>query len=156
MNNTMLRRRSTLFRLIGIAAAAVGIILLAGAVGSRSAGRGPECDTNEQRTAYIRSLGWECEETAADEKEIMLPKEFPEVLLKYNRLQQEAGFDLTQYAGKSVRMYTYVLKNYPAERETLCTLYVYRGRLIGGDLHSASFDGFMKPLHSGGELNKKG
>ena len=129
-------------------AAALCIVLLAGVLGRSCGGDPPNGKTEEERLAYIRSLGWEAKTVPAEEKQILLPEDFPEVLLTYNESQREAGFDLTRYAGKVVTMYTYELTNYPAQGEVLCTLYVYRGRIIGGDIHSTSFTGFLKPLHT--------
>ena len=64
--------------LFGVLAAAV--ILLAGALGRRSADNTIRARTNEERIAYLQSLGWEVEPAPLLEQEITLPKEFPDVL----------------------------------------------------------------------------
>ena len=147
------RRRAAL--ILVCAAAALGVILLSGAMGRRSSGGIPG-GTNEQRLAYIRSLGWEAGTETQEEKEVLLPGEFPEVLENYNRLQQEAGFDLKPYAGKRLGMYVYRLEDPPGGAEALCTLYVCRGRIVGGDIHSTAFRGWMRPLLPRDRENKNG
>ena len=132
-------------RAVSILAAAAVLIAAAILLKSSFSGSIPG-KTEEQRLAYLQSLGWEAYEGCAGEKTILLPKEFPEVLLNYNQLQLPQGFDLTKYAGREVKMYTYELCNYPGERQPECSLYVYRGRIIGGDIHSNAVNGFMLPL----------
>ena len=138
------------------AGVALAVVLLAGSLGRRNSVSGPKGGTNEQRLAYIRSLGWEAGSEPQEEKEVFLPETFPEVLNNYNELQKKAGFDLKKYAGKTVHMYVYRLTNCPGDAETLCTLYVRRGRIVGGDIHSTAFRGFMRPLQRTEEMNKNG
>ena len=130
--------------LFGLIAAAV--ILLAGALGRRSADNVIRAGTNEERIAYLLSLGWEVEPTSILEQEIMLPKEFPDVLTQYNELQRQQGFDLEKYAGKKLTLYTYRITNHPDAEEADASLYVFRSELVGGDVHSTSFTGFMTAL----------
>ena len=126
---------------------AAAVILLAGALGRRSGERGPRGGTDQQRTEYLSSLGWEADSASCQEQIILLPAEFPEVLKNYNEMQKQQGFDLERYAGKEVTMVTYPLTNYPStDEEVLCSLYIFKGRIIGGDIHSTAFDGFMRPL----------
>ena len=149
MSNTGLRK-IVIYTLL-----AVAVIVLAGILGRYSGQNGIKAATNEDRVSYIRSLGWECGETPAEEKRILLPEVFPEVLANYNELQLQQGFDLTQYAGKEISMVTYRLLNYPVDDEVLCTLYLYKNRIIGGDIHSTAFTGFMRELHSMENMGKQ-
>lgn len=139
-------RRAAVVKVILFGIAAAAVILLAGALGRRSAGDRIAVGTNEERIAYLLSLGWEVEPAPVLEQEITLPKEFPEVLQNYNEMQRQQGFDLQAYAGKKVVLYTYRITNHPDAEEADASLYVYRSRLIGGDIHSTSFTGFMSPL----------
>ena len=104
------RRGAVKVILFGVLAAAV--ILLAGALGRRSVRNVIRAGTNEERVAYLQSLGWEVEETPILEQEITLPKEFPDVLDQYNELQRQQGFDLEEYAGKKLTLYTYRITNH--------------------------------------------
>ena len=72
--------------------------------------------------------------------------EFPDVLNQYNELQRQQGFDLEEYAGKKLTLYTYRITNHPDAEEADASLYVYRSALVGGDVHSTSFTGFMTAL----------
>ena len=102
--------------------------------------------TNEQRVEYLRSLGWEVSEVPLREQVIRLPREFPDVLKKYNELQIQQGFDMIQYAGKEVTMYTYTVQKGEDSTQRQAVLYVYKNKVIGGDIHSPAFDGEMEPL----------
>ncbi|MBR4578297.1 MAG: DUF4830 domain-containing protein [Oscillospiraceae bacterium] len=134
------RRRTIL--VTGLIAAAI-LVLLLPIQGRTKADRGK---TNEERLAFLNSLGWEAEEVPCKEQMIQLPRVFPEVLLKYNELQEAQGFDLTKYAGKTVTMYCYRLTQPEGADETFATLYVYKNRIIGGDIHSTALDGEMRGL----------
>ena len=146
MKELSARTRRRIGKIVLCLALSVLVILLAGALGKSCGSAGIRGAKEEQRLGYIRSLGWEPEVPAQEEKEVLLPGEFPEVLRTYNEIQKKAGFDLEPYAGKAVGMYVYRLCNYPSEAEVLCTLYIHRGKIIGGDIHSTAFRGFMQPL----------
>lgn len=139
-------RRRAAVKVILFGTIAAAVILLAGVLGRRSADSAIRAGTNEERIAYLQSLGWEVEPTPILEQEITLPKEFPEVLTQYNELQRQQGFDLAEYAGKKLTLYTYRITNHPDAEEADASLYVYRTALVGGDVHSTSFTGFMAAL----------
>ena len=139
-------RRRAAVKVILFGTIAAAVILLAGVLGRRSADSAIRARTNEERIAYLQSLGWEVEPTPILEQEITLPKEFPEVLTQYNELQRQQGFDLAEYAGKKLTLYTYRITNHPDAEEADASLYVYRTELVGGDVHSTSFTGFMTAL----------
>ena len=139
-------RRSAAVKVILFGLIAAAVILLAGALGRRSADNAIRARTNEERIAYLQSLGWEVEPAPLLEQEITLPKEFPDVLTQYNELQRQQGFDLEKYAGKKLTLYTYRITNHPDAEEADASLYVFRSELVGGDVHSTSFTGFMTAL----------
>ena len=139
-------RRRAAVKVILFGTIAAAVILLAGVLGRRSADSAIRAGTNQERIAYLQSLGWEVEPTPILEQEITLPKEFPEVLTQYNELQRQQGFDLAEYAGKKLTLYTYRITNHPDAEEADASLYVYRTALVGGDVHSTSFTGFMTAL----------
>lgn len=91
---------------------------------------------NKSRTEFISSFGWETEEEPCSVGETVIPQEFDEVLTKYNELQKAAGMDLTPYLGKTVKKYSYAVKNYPGGGEAFATLYVYEGTVIAADVSS--------------------
>lgn len=134
-------------RLILLVLVAAGFILLLSTVFKvkNSPERNPG-KTNEERVEFLRSLGWNVSDTPIREQIIRLPKEFPEVLKKYNDLQIDQGFDLMRYAGKEVSMYTYRVETGEEDPQKQAVLYVYKNRIIGGDIHSPAFDGEMEPV----------
>ncbi len=98
-------------------------------------------ETNALRLNYISSLNYKVEDETPTEKQITIPVKFNKVYNKYNELQKEAGFNLEDYCGQNVTMFTYKLKdNYYAN------IIVLKGRIIGGDICSNSLYGEMLPL----------
>ena len=72
---------------------------------------------------------------------------FDGVFGDYNALQKQQGFDLSIYAGETCSVYTYRVMNYAGTSDTvLAQLFVYRNRVIGGDIHATAMDGFMHGL----------
>lgn len=134
-------------RRIGVGLLAALVLLGAVWIVTGLPDRGIPGKTEDERLEYLRSLGWEPCCSHMDEKSILLPKEFPDVLKNYNEIQLAQGFDLTKYAGKEIKMYTCGLSNFPEDPNAQCSLYVYRGKIIGGDVHSPGINGFMLPLN---------
>ena len=109
--------------------------------------------TNSQRVDFIKSLGLSPQEECIASKEIVIPERFGEVYINYNALQSEAGYNLEPYKGSDATVFTYSVetpKGYTGE--TVVNLIVYNGRIIGGDISSRVFNGFMLPL---GDYNGK-
>ncbi len=99
---------------------------------------------DEERVAYLASYGWQVSEKPTESQTVTLPKDFDKVFAAYNELQKQQGFDLSEYAGKTVERYTYTVENYPDYDGTVyANLLVSRGRVIGGDVCSAEANGFL-------------
>lgn len=88
-------------------------------------------DTDDH-LSFLRSIG--CEDAAAPMavEEVLLPDEADDAFTRYNALQQEVGFDLSDYHGKRIKVWSYLVTC--GDRPTVAHLYVYRDRLVGGDL----------------------
>ena len=100
--------------------------------------------TPQERLDFIHAYGWEVEQEPVEVRDVVIPSEFDEIYEKYNYLQKQQGFDLSRQRGKPCRRYVYAVTNYPAGAEQVrLTLLVYRGRVVGGDISSASANGFM-------------
>ena len=103
--------------------------------------------TNAARIEYLKDLGYEVDPEPISEKAVVIPKEFNEIFNEYNLLQRKQGFDLSQFKGLEVLLYTYKVTNYPnTSDEVYAELYVRNGHVIGGDIHSTAMDGFMHGL----------
>ena len=99
--------------------------------------------TREGRAEYLAAQGWTVDAQTETEQEITLPRELDGVLSDYNDLQRRQGFDLRPYCGLGCTVYSYVVTNYETDEPVLCTIYLYKNRVIAGDLHSTALDGFM-------------
>lgn len=147
-------RKSIFFALLGITVLFALIVTLIGsAAGKETAGQGEVlvAATNEQRVAYLAQYGWTVNPEPAETKEIVVPETFGDVYTNYNNIQLEQGFDLTDYQGKTVKRWTYTVKNYPGYEEQECilaNLLVSDGKIVGGDICSTELDGFMHTLKS--------
>ncbi len=100
-------------------------------------------DSDVARSKFLAGYGWEISTVPTEVQDVMIPYEFQGVYVTYNRLQQAQGFDLTPFAGKTVKRYTYTIINYPGEQSARANLLMYRGKVIGGDVCSVALDGFM-------------
>ena len=152
-------KKKAAFAVIMAALVIIGIILLVGAHDRKEAGSGtaqPQMQTqgktkpvvnvkNEKnRVAYLAQYGWEVESPALSEDTVVIPRTFSQVFEAYNDLQKSQGFDLSEYCGMEVKMYTYRVTNDEyADDEVLAELYIINGCVIGGDVHSTAMDGFM-------------
>ena len=100
--------------------------------------------TPQARRAFLAGFGWEIDEEQAEAEAVVIPARFDAVYQDYNGIQKTQGLDLERYRGKSVMRYTYPVKNYPDYDGTVfATLLIYKDRVIGGDVCSASADGFV-------------
>ena len=76
-----------------------------------------------------------------------IPQQENEVFDRYNQLQKSAGYDLSQFAGKTVMRYVYKVNNFPGATEPVyATLLVYKNQIIGGDITNTAADGTMHAL----------
>lgn len=100
--------------------------------------------TTEGRISYLAALGWEADPQTEQAQEVVIPRIFSGVFADYNKLQKQQGFDLSTYAGLDCTVYTYRVTNYAGTDDTvLAQLYIYKNRVIAGDIHSTALDGFM-------------
>lgn len=108
---------------------------------------GQDYRSEEARKQFIAGLGWEVEPTPVVVKEVTIPQEFNDVYRNYNSLQRTQGFNLEKYKGKKVTGISYKVVNYPDKQaEVRLNLLIYKGKIIGGDVHSLQLDGFMQGL----------
>ena len=65
--------------------------------------------------------------------------------IDYNEVQKNQGFDLTDYKGRKVTLYTYKITNYEGENEGIVAdMLVCDGILIGSDICNTSAEnGFL-------------
>lgn len=132
----------TVLSVVGVAVAAI----LFASQGAREKAAMYRMTSEHQRQEFISELGWETDEEYDTCRIVIIPQEFDEVYTSYNDLQKQQGFDLEEYKGKTVEIYSYPVHNYPGESDVMLSLMVYNGQLIGGDVCSTAIDGFMQGL----------
>lgn len=101
--------------------------------------------TEEERRNYLEGFGWELDEES-ETKELTIPERWNTVYMDYNKIQQNQGFDLANYKGKRVTLYTYKITNYKkgSNDGVVADMLVCDGVLIGGDVCNTSAEnGFI-------------
>lgn len=94
--------------------------------------------TNEDRIAYLERFGWTVTPEPLAVEELSIPEVFDESLTDYLALQDSQGFDLSQFAGKTVKRYTYGITNYPTgDNAIMASILVYKNHVIGGEVFSS-------------------
>ena len=130
---------------IVLGAVVAAVILIAVALGggkSQTTGADTSLHTNDDRVQFLASFGWEVVTSPAETSQVRIPAETSEVFQRYNSLQKTMGYDLTQYAGKTVMRYVYTIKNYPGALEPVyATILVCNNRVIGGDITDTAATG---------------
>ncbi len=103
--------------------------------------------TESDILSFISSCGWQVDEEPVEVRDVIIPESFDEVYSNYNQIQLEQGFNLEKYAGKRVKRWTYIIRNYPDALPTddfiRINILVSDGVVIGGDVCSVKLDGFM-------------
>lgn len=103
--------------------------------------------SNQDRIDYLRSYGWEVQEEPISTQELLIPDAMDESYNDYLSLQSQQGFDLTKYAGKRVKRYTYEVLNHPSgESGVQANLLLYKNTVVGGEVLSPELDGFLHGL----------
>ncbi len=102
---------------------------------------------NKDRVAYLEHFGWAVSPEPISVEELEIPEELDDRYTEYLNLQANQGFDLTQYAGKRVRRYTYSISNYPTgESGIVVKLLLCKNTVIGGEVLSPTPNGFLHGL----------
>ncbi len=139
-----LRRRRLLLIAAALLLLAALVSVLRGCAASR---QDIPAGTNEERVAYLSSLGWEVAPEPIETLSVTLGETLDEPYLSYNELQKSQGFDLTRCCGKTLSRYTYVVTNYPdGTLPCQANLYVCEGIVAAGDIVCIGEGGFIAEL----------
>ena len=134
-------------KILAVLAAIAGVIiamilLLQGGSEETAATAASTVSDNDARVQFLTDHGWEVSTSPKESGQVRIPEETTEVFDRYNALQKSQGYDLSQYAGKSVMRYVYKVNNYPGATEPVyATLLVYKNQIIGGDITNTAPDG---------------
>ena len=133
---------------MALAAAAVlvaALIMLLGGSGDAATTVALSPSGNEGRVQFLKSFGWEVAASPTESGQVRIPQTTTDVLDRYNALQKSQGYDLSQYAGKTVMRYVYKINNYPGATEPVyATLLVYKNQVIGGDVTDTAAKGVVQ------------
>ena len=121
--------------LIAAAAVIVALVLLLGGGGNSAPTAATAVSDNDARVQFLKDLGWDVNTSPKESGQVRIPKDAAEVFDRYNALQKSQGYDLSQFAGKTVMRYVYQVNNYPGATEPVyATVLVYKNQVIGGDI----------------------
>jgi hypothetical protein len=141
--------RLKVIALVAVAAAAV-IALLCLAQRNRPTLGGTvrlAAATAQERAAFLSQFGWEAGEDPLEVSEVIVPAQFDETYEKYNEIQKAQNMDLSNYAGKRVKRWTYEIRNYPGYEGkpgvVQANLLIDKGVVVGGDVCSLELGGFL-------------
>lgn len=102
---------------------------------------------NTSRIAYLNNLGWKVSSEPIEICDVQIPSEFNKTFKDFNDIQKTQGYDLSNYKGIICKRYTYEVNNYPDKSDNVyADLLVLDGNIIGGDICSNEFTGFINSL----------
>ncbi len=87
--------------------------------------------THRERMEFLAFYKILVNETAVSVKETRLPQDMTENFTEYNKIALKGGFDLTDFLGKEVTVFTYELAKQP---QKTVNLIVCDGKIIAGDI----------------------
>ena len=132
-----------------VVAVIIALILLLGGGSDAADTAAPAISGNDARVEFLKGFGWEVAASPVESGQVKIPQESSEVYDRYTALQKSQGYDLTQYAGKTVMRYVYKVNNYPGATDpVLATVLVYKNQIIGGDITDTSATGLMQGFKS--------
>jgi len=130
--------------LAAIAGVILALILLFGG-GDSTQTAAPAVSNNDGRVKFLTDLGWQVSASPVESSQVKIPAEQTEIYSRYNALQKSQGYDLSQYAGKTVMRYVYKINNYPGATEPVyATLLIYKNQIIGGDVTDTAAKGVVQ------------
>ena len=136
-------------KIVGILAAAAALIALlimlfsGGDAAAPTAA--PSVATNDGRVQFLKDFGWDVAASPVESGQVKIPTASTEVFDRYNALQKSQGYDLNQYAGKTVMRYVYKINNFPGATDPVhATLLIYKDQVIGGDITNTSPKGSVQ------------
>ena len=136
-------------KIVGILAAAAALIALlimlfsGGETAAPTAA--PSVATNDGRVQFLKDFGWDVAASPVESGQVKIPTASTEVFDRYTTLQKSQGYDLSQYAGKTVMRYVYKINNFPGATDPVhATLLIYKDQVIGGDITNTSPKGTVQ------------
>lgn len=139
-------------KIAAAAALVIAALVLIGVLAAAGTGLKEDEDTrngepNEARVAFLTKCGWQVNAEPVQTQTVKIPTEDSEIFSRYNALQKSQGFDLTTLAGQQATRYVYEVLNYPgSDSPVYATVFVHRGKIVGGDVTDTAPEGKMQGL----------
>ena len=131
--------------LAGIVAVILAVLLFFGDGQKAQTTSAVIVSNNDARVKFLKSFGWDVTTSPTQSSQVRIPEEASEVFDRYNTLQKNQGYDLSNYAGKNVMRHVYQINNYPGATEPVyATLLVYKNTIIGGDITDTAAKGQVR------------
>ena len=142
---TKVDMKKILIVLAAVVGVIVGLVLLMQGGDESTPTATASLSNNDARVQFLKGFGWAVSSSPTESGQVRIPKENTEVYERYNALQKSQGYDLSQYAGKTVTRYVYKVTNYPGATEPVyATLLVYKNKVIGGDITDTGAKGVIQ------------
>ena len=136
--------KKILIALAALAGVIVGIVLIFSNTGSAPTAALGASD-NAARVQFLENYGWQVNASPTQSGQVKIPDKSSELFDRYNALQKSQGYDLSQYAGKTVMRYVYKVNNLPGATDPVyATILVYKDQIIGGDVTDTSPKGVVR------------
>ena len=137
-----------------ILVAAIVVLVLIFSSGHETASTAaPTVTGNDARVEFLKGFGWDVAASPTESGQVRIPETSTDVYARYNDLQKSQGYDLSQYAGKTVMRYVYKINNYPGATDpVLATILVYKNQIIGGDVTDTSAKGVISGFQMPGAV----
>ena len=136
--------KKILIALAALAGVIIGLVLIFGGNGS-TATAAPGASDNAARVQFLENYGWQVSASPTQSGQVKIPDKSSELFDRYNALQKSQGYDLSQYAGKTVMRYVYRVNNLPGATDPVyATILVYEDQIIGGDVTDTSAKGVVR------------
>ncbi len=148
-----IKKKTLIYYCIGIMAV---VVLIAGMV--FFGGEATVSTTEQEKVSElsdiivkIGSYGYQVEQQPVEIEQITVPEDFNEVYEKYNEMQESQGFDLKKYKGKDIKRFCFKVTNYKEVvkdnkfqfDEVFVNVFVYKNKIIAGEIFSNNLNGFM-------------
>ena len=132
---------------LAVVAVVVALVMLLGGGSDTAPTATATVSGNDARVAFLKEFGWDVSASPTESGQVRIPQGSTEVFDRYNALQKSQGYDLSQYAGKTVMRYVYKINNYPGATDPVyATVLVYKNQIIGGDITDTSAKGTVGAL----------
>ena len=129
---------------VAIVGVILAIVLMFSGGGKAAETAAPAISDNDGRVAFLKEKGWEVNTTPVQSGQVRVPEEQSQLFDRYNALQKSQGYDLSQYAGKTVMRYVYQVTNYPGATDPVyATVLVHKNQVIGGDITNTAAKGHI-------------